>query len=144
MFRRSVAKPMKSSSLSAQSSFPRFAPCEDAVKMGGALLEEEPSQRAFLRGESDMRRIVILSIGLGFLLTAPAWALITALTPLTGVLNENQFICMAVVERVDPAVQETGRQPHRRRRLAEEERDAIAPQTRGAEAAADPLRSPKR
>ncbi len=50
-----------------------------------------------------MRRIAILLGGLQILLTAaPAWALITELTPLTGVLKENQFICMALVERIDP------------------------------------------
>ncbi len=51
-----------------------------------------------------MRRIAILLSGLGFLLApAPAWALITTPTPLTGVLKENQFICIAVVEKIDPA-----------------------------------------
>jgi outer membrane protein assembly factor BamB len=50
-----------------------------------------------------MRQIAILLGGLGFLLAAaPAWALITTPTPLTGVLAENQFICIAVVERIDP------------------------------------------
>ena len=50
-----------------------------------------------------MRRIAILLAGLGFLLTAaPAWALIMQLTPLSDVLNDNQFICTAVVERVEP------------------------------------------
>jgi outer membrane protein assembly factor BamB len=39
----------------------------------------------------------------GLLLAAsPAGAVITALTPLAGVLNENQLICTAVVESVDP------------------------------------------
>ena len=51
-----------------------------------------------------MRRIAICVVSLGLLLTAtaPAWALITALTPLTGVLNENEFICTALVDRVEP------------------------------------------
>src|SRR5665213_2709815 len=71
--------------------------------MAGALLEAEPTPRAFLPRTSAMRRIVILLSGLSILLTAaPAWALITALTPLTGVLKDNQFICVAVVERIDP------------------------------------------
>ena len=48
------------------------------------------------RGASLVGGVVLL------LATAPAWAVITALTPLNGVLNENPVICTAVVESVDP------------------------------------------
>jgi outer membrane protein assembly factor BamB len=51
-----------------------------------------------------MRRSALVLAVLGILLaaTAPARAVITALTPLSGVLNENAVICTAVVEKVDP------------------------------------------
>ena len=77
--------------------------------MGGALLEQMSLLCAFFCGVSDMRRIAILLGGLTLLLTAePAWALITALTPLTGPISENQFICIAVVSGADAGHLEPG------------------------------------
>ena len=51
-----------------------------------------------------MRRCTVLVAAVFLLLTAtaPTWAVITALTPLSGPINENPFICTAVVETVNP------------------------------------------
>ena len=50
-----------------------------------------------------MRRSASFLAVVGLLLaTAPAWAVITALTPLSGPIKENPFICTAVVESVNP------------------------------------------
>ena len=51
-----------------------------------------------------MRRRAVLVSGVILLLAvaAPAWAVITALTPLGGVLNESPFIFTAMVESVEP------------------------------------------
>ena len=51
-----------------------------------------------------MRRTAVLVSGVIVLLAvaAPAWALITAPTPLGGVLNESQYIFTATVESVEP------------------------------------------
>src|SRR5215217_3900687 len=44
---------------------------------------------------------MVLAAGL-LALAAPAWGIITRLTPLRDVLAENKFICVAHVEKVDP------------------------------------------
>src|ERR1700693_1942841 len=50
-----------------------------------------------------MRRGASLLAVVGLLLTTtPAWAVITALTPLSGPINENPVISTAVVESVNP------------------------------------------
>ena len=51
-----------------------------------------------------MRRSAVLVSGVVLLLAGvgPAWALITAPTPLGGVLNESQYIFTATVESVEP------------------------------------------
>jgi outer membrane protein assembly factor BamB len=51
-----------------------------------------------------MRRSALLFLGAASLLAAavPARAVITALTPLSGQINENPIICTVVVETVDP------------------------------------------
>ncbi len=50
-----------------------------------------------MRQSASFLAVVVL-----FLATAPAWAVITALTPLSGPINENPFICTAVVESINP------------------------------------------
>ena len=51
-----------------------------------------------------MRRSVSFLAVASLFVAAPAWAVITALTPLSGPIKENPFICTAVVESVNPDV----------------------------------------